>query len=79
MDITVDVIARRHPITVTLGIKTLDMGTRVIFEVYAKNVCQQLEWNNGKTATGYAQDGAEKLLCQSSRNATIAGGILFAI
>ena len=79
MDITIDVIAKRHPIVVTLGIKTLDIGTRAIFEMYAKNVCQQLEWNNGRNATEYAQDGADKLLCQHSRTATIAAGILFAI
>ena len=62
MEITIETITRNYPIVIRLGFDRLDIAARAIFEMYAQNVCQQLEWNNGKTATNYATEGAKKLL-----------------
>ena len=79
MEFTVEAIARSFPVTVHLGIKELDVEARVVFEMYARNVCQQLEWNNGETATDYAEDGANRLLLKRSLAGVVGAGVLFGI
>jgi len=79
MEFTIETVALNYPIVVQLGIRTLDVASKAIFEMYAQNVCQQLEWNNGSTATNFAKDGATKLIRERSRTGVVGAAILFGI
>ena len=79
MKITIETISREYPIVVKLVINELDTAVKVFFEMYAQNVCQQLEWNNGKTATEFATEGARKLLGLHTKTGVIGAAILFGI
>ena len=78
-EFTIEVIQRRYPVILKLGFSSLDLAAKSICEMYLQNICQQLDWGNGGTATSQAKEGATKLMRLSVLSGTLGAAILFAV
>ena len=76
---SLELIVRRYTIITVFEIDALDIAAKSIFEMYARNICQQLEWGNGVYATTIAEEGAKRLLKLGSKSGVMGAAALFAI